>query len=215
MFSPPTHLVVDAFGTIAHLSTPIRPYARLRNFLAASGAGVEDFPRVAMTRPLGLAGLASFYGVEVPSGMMQSLEDSLFEELEGLRVSESAIECLANAVAGGLGVIIASNLGMPYGVALMHVLRGAGLAPGPIDSAAGLACAFSYQMGAVKPEAKFYESIKTASPPGSVFYMVGDKQQEDEVAPRAAGWLADRAQHRATDPVAWKTMTDLVKGWRR
>lgn len=204
MLTCPSHLVVDAFGTIAHLSLPTRPYAQLRSLLADSGAEVGDFPRIAMTRPLGLAGLASFYGVDVPSARMQRLEDDLFQEIEGLRVSESALRCLEWLVSRGVGVVIASNLSMPYGVALMQVLRGAGLIPQPIDSASGVACAFSYQMGTLKPQTDFYETIASHRPSGSSFYMVGDKHEEDELAPRRAGWGSAPALPRATDPKAWE-----------
>lgn len=208
----PTHLVVDAFGTIAHLSRPTRPYARLRDFLGSRGAIVEDFAFVAMTQSLDLAGMAAHYGIEVPGRWMEQLERSLFEEVEGLCLSTAAIACMHRLMAAGVVVVIGSNLALPYGIVLKQHLQREGLVVGPLGDESLLGCAFSYEMGCVKPSLAFYGTIATAYPNRSVFMMVGDKQEEDHDAPIRLGWQAAPPLPRSKDALEWTRILTSFNG---
>ena len=162
-----------------------------------------------MTRPLGLAGLAEHYGVEVPMARLRAMEEALFEETESLIVSPAALNCLRGLIRRGVKILIGSNLALPYGVALRHALRGAGLNPERLGGPSGIACAFSYEMGLIKPDPRFYAAIAASAPRTALFLMVGDKQQEDHDAPVAQGWAAAPARLRAFDASEWEVIEGL------
>lgn len=200
----PGCVVVDAFGTIAYLSRPTRPYARLRLALEAGGVDVSGFPLLAMTSPLGLAGMASHYGVHLPLPFLEAIEHDLYDEIASLSLSPGAVDALSRALTAGCSVVVGSNLALPYGSALKVALSAAGLELGAINGAGKLRAAFSYEMGYVKPQPEFYDAVADAvgEAPCNIL-MLGDKLVEDHDAPARSGWRVGPATNRTADAAGW------------
>lgn len=203
-------VVLDAFGTIAKLSAPQKPYALLRELLSVHGALVDDFPVRAMTTPATLSGLAAHYGVEVPMARLSALEEGLFQDLSGLVLAPGAAAAIAGLREAGIRVAIGSNLGLPYGVVLERMLAAQGLLLEPLSASANFGRAFSYELGHVKPSPDFYEKIELLMglPPDS-FLMIGDRPEEDRAAPLARGWQAEWVFNRVeASPEVWSELLD-------
>lgn len=201
-------VALDAFGTIAKLTAPRRPYAFLRDELASRGANVDDFPVRAMTTKLTLSGLCLSYGIELPLSKMNEVEDRLFEDLSCLALSPGAADAIGEMVGRGFSVVIASNLGLPYGVVLERMLSSHGLDLMPLSARSSLSKAFSYEVGQIKPAQEFYANIDGAlALPSSSFLMLGDKAEEDQAAPRIRGWQAkDPVDRFDNAPWVWEEL---------
>jgi hypothetical protein len=197
-------IVLDAFGTIAQLTHPLRPYSALREILAERGIIVDDFPVRAMTAPLSLAGLAKHYGVELSMEQMMQLEANLFQDLSGLTLAPG----LLHLQEIGIRVVIGSNLGLPYGVVLERMLASQGVSLESLSPSARFGKAFSYEMGQIKPSPDFYTKIETMMGlPAHSFLMIGDRPEEDRAAPMAGGWQTEWAFNRVeASPKVWEEL---------
>lgn len=203
-------VVMDAFGTIAQLSRPQRPYSLLREIIAAHGTSVENFGVKAMTTPSTLSALASHYDVDISMKQFKDIETALFEDLEGLKIADGASEAILALIEKDIKVVIASNLALPYGVGLLGMLKAQGLDVVQASPDKMLTRAFSYELGDLKPNATFYQKIEsTIGLEPESFLMLGDRPQEDRAAPLACGWQAEWAYNRVeASPGVWKELLD-------
>ena len=201
-------LVLDAFGTIAHLPAKTRPYALLRDQLAAAGRPIEGFAQNVMTHPWDMKDAARYYGgADID---LRQAQAALVTDLATMVVLPAAISCIGK-VCTHLPVVLGSNLALPYGERLCELLRQHGLVVSAHPSAGGLSAGFSYVLGHVKPDPRFYERIGEGinCPPAAVL-MVGDRQDEDFHAPRRAGWSALPPFDRSQSAQAWSEVLGVL-----
>lgn len=187
-------VVFDAFGTLVNLQNKRRPFRQLlRDGVANGRRAVPDDVRVLMSNPWSLRDAADHLGISVSPTRLQSLQDDLDREVASITPFEDGVEAVALLRAEGIRVGICSNLCDPYGAAVLQAFP-------DLDG-----YAFSYRVGAIKPDALIYRSICTALAvsPGEMFddrkeqiAMVGDSLKCDRDGPRAVGMLGfhlDRA----------------------
>lgn len=175
-------VLFDAFGTLCHIESPRLPY---RSIMKRWGNGAADCYQAIMTRDASLAEFAREAGLSREETAL--LEAHVAEEMGSMCLFPEAPRTLQTLRAHGVKIGVVSNLAQPYGPPLLDLLP---FAPD--------ACAFSYEIGARKPEAPIYryawEGLGCA--PGELL-MVGDSLQNDYQAPRALGlhalWLDRKA----------------------
>lgn len=189
-------MVFDAFGTLFQIQNPLRPYAQLRCLLQASGVPVSDaYPHQVMTRSLSLKDVAALHQYHLKESEDVFLHDLLKEELESIVLFEDALDVLKHYLDNEYLVIIGSNLALPYGEVVENLLSPLG-SISKWNETAMLRVAFSYEIGELKPSPRFYQKIEDELKlSGNVskdasFFMVGDKREEDYLAPTRCGWQA-------------------------
>lgn len=181
----PRHIkgvLIDAFGTLCRIESPRLPY---RSIMKRWGNGAADCYQAIMTRDASLAEFAREAGLSREETAL--LEAHVAEEMGSMCLFPEAPRTLQTLRAHGVKIGVVSNLAQPYGPPLLDLLP---FAPD--------ACAFSYEIGARKPEAPIYryawEGLGCA--PGELL-MVGDSLQNDYQTPRALGlhalWLDRKA----------------------
>ncbi|WP_122668337.1 HAD family hydrolase [Pseudomonas viridiflava] len=180
-------VVFDAFGTVLNLQTKLHPFRQLlkEGMTFARRASPSDV-RLLMSSPWSLKEAADQFGIRVSPIRLQELEDDLAREVASITRFEDGAEAIALLRAEGVRVGICSNLCEPYGAAVLQAFP-------ELDG-----YAFSYQVGAMKPDAMIYQSICNALQvtPGHLFgdqhdqiAMVGDSLKCDQDGPRAVGML--------------------------
>jgi HAD superfamily hydrolase (TIGR01549 family) len=180
-------VVFDAFGTLVDLRSKRHPFRQLlREGIVDGRRASPDDVRVLMSNPWSLKDAADQLGMRVSPTRLQALQDDLDSEVASIIPYEDGIEAVALLRAQGVRVGICSNLCEPYGAAVLHAFP-------DLDG-----YAFSYQVGAVKPDALIYQSIcrALAVTPGHLFgdkneqiAMVGDSLKCDQDGPRGVGML--------------------------
>ncbi len=102
-----------------------------------------DDAKFIMSHNLNLAELAKRLAVNIPDQFLQELEHDLDKELRSIRLYEDTLSTLEELKKLGFRLALCSNLAMPYGkiVSLISYLL--------LD-----AYAWSYEVGAIKPESK-------------------------------------------------------------
>ncbi|KHK66452.1 HAD family hydrolase [Pseudomonas frederiksbergensis] len=180
-------VVFDAFGTVLNLQTKLHPFRQLlkEGIKAGRRASPSDV-RVLMSTPWSLEEAADQLGIRVSPARLQELEADLNREVASITPFQDGIEAVALLRAEGVRVGICSNLCQPYGAAVLQAFP-------KLDG-----YAFSYQVGAMKPDAVIYQSICNALQvtPGHLFgdqhdqiAMVGDSLKCDQDGPKAVGML--------------------------
>lgn len=180
-------VVFDAFGTLVDLRSKRHPFRQLlkEGIIGGRRASPEDL-RVLMSNPWSVKDAADQLAIRVSPTRLQALQDDLDREVASITAFEDGIEAVALLRAEGVRVGICSNLCEPYGAAVLQAFP-------DLDG-----YAFSYQVGAMKPNAMIYQSICNALQvtPGHLFgdqhdqiAMVGDSLKCDQDGPRAVGML--------------------------
>lgn len=180
-------VVFDAFGTVLNLQAKLHPFRQLlKEGMEAGRRGSLGDVRLLMSNPWSLEEAADQLGIRVSPTRLQELEEELGREIASITRFEDGAEAIALLRAEGVRVGICSNLCEPYGDAVLQAFP-------ELDG-----YAFSYQVGAMKPDALIYESICNALQvtPGHLFgdqhdqiAMVGDSLKCDQDGPRAVGML--------------------------
>jgi len=180
-------VVFDAFGTVLNLQTKLHPFRQLlKEGMACGRRASPSDVRLLMSNPWSLEEAADQLGIRVSTTRLQELEDELGREVASIRPFADGVEAVALLRGEGVRVGICSNLCEPYGAAVLQVFP-------ELDG-----YAFSYQVGAMKPDAVIYQSICNALQvsPGHLFgdqhdriAMVGDSLKCDQDGPRAVGML--------------------------
>jgi HAD superfamily hydrolase (TIGR01549 family) len=180
-------VVFDAFGTVLNLQTKLHPFRQLlkEGMTCGRRASPSDV-RLLMSSPWSLKEAADQIGIRVSPIRLRELEDDLAREVASITPFQDGVEAVALLRAEGVRVGICSNLCEPYGSAVLQAFP-------DLDG-----YAFSYQIGAMKPDAMIYQSICNALQvtPGHLFgdqhdqiAMVGDSPKCDQDGPRAVGML--------------------------
>ncbi|WP_025856801.1 HAD family hydrolase [Pseudomonas sp. CHM02] len=180
-------VVFDAFGTVLNLQTKLHPFRQLlKEGMEAGRRASPGDVRVLMSNPWSLEEAADQLDIWVSPTRLQELEDDLAREIASIRPFADGVEAVALLRGEGVRVGICSNLCQPYGAAVLQAFP-------DLDG-----YAFSYQVGAMKPDAVIYQSICNALQvsPGHLFgdqhdqiAMVGDSLKCDQDGPRAVGML--------------------------
>ncbi len=182
-------VLFDAFGTLCRIESPRLPY---RSVLKRWPQGTANCYQALLTRDASLAAFAEKAGLSQEE--LSLLEADVAEETGSIRLFPEVPQTLQALRAHGVRIGVVSNLAEPYGPPLLDLL------PFAPDIRA-----FSYEVGARKPEAPIYryawEGLGCA--PGELL-MVGDSLQNDYQAPRALGlhalWLDRKAaSHQSED----------------
>lgn len=180
-------VVFDAFGTVLNLQTKLHPFRQLlKEGMACGRRASPSDVRLLMSNPWSLKEAADQLDIRVSLARLQALKDDLAREVASITRFEDGAEAIALLRAEGVRVGICSNLCEPYGAAVLQAFP-------ELDG-----YAFSYQVGAVKPDAMIYQSVCNALQvtPGHLFgdqhdqvAMVGDSLKCDQDGPRAVGML--------------------------
>lgn len=189
-------VVFDVFGTVLNLEHKLHPFRQLLKEGSVSGRrpSSEDV-RMVMTNPWTLAEAADHLGTAISTRRLQVIQDDLERELVSIRPFADGLEAMVLLRAVGVRIGICSNLCEPYGEAVLHGLPG-------MD-----AHAFSYEVGAMKPDVEIYQTIcgSLGVASGHLFEdgleqiaMVGDSPKCDRDGPRAAGMLGFHLDRRGS-----------------
>ena len=175
-------VLFDAFGTLCHIESSRLPY---RLIMKRWENGAADCYQAIMTRDVPLAGFAGEAGLSQEETAL--FEAHVAEETGSMRLFPEVPRTLQALRGHGLKIAVVSNLAKPYGAPFLKLL--------PFEPDVR---AFSYEVGARKPEASIYryawEELDCAP---EELLMVGDSLQNDCQAPRALGlhalWLDRKA----------------------
>jgi FMN phosphatase YigB (HAD superfamily) len=178
-------VVFDAFGTVVRIGQRTNPYRELiregrRQGIALPAASVH----LPMTKNLSLEDMASSLGISLTTSQREELYCKLEKEVSSIEPYQDAVQAISLLKSAGIKTGICSNLASPYGPKVREIFP-------HMDG-----YAFSYEVGAMKPDLGIYRSICADMnvEPGHYFsdemgrvFMIGDSQRCDRDGPRAAG----------------------------
>jgi len=168
----------DVFGTLVHIERPTRPFRKLVRLLHEAGRPRQRDDGIrAMSNAIDLRQAASLFGGVVSDADLNALEAELREEIQSISLFADATPTLRALQERGIKVALCSNLAAPYGPPVLDLL--------PIEPDF---CAWSYEAGAVKPQAEIYQYLcdGIACRPDEVL-MIGDTIEADMIGPRKFG----------------------------
>ena len=146
-----------------------------------------------MSVDVGLAEAADLLGVTLPGDVLEELTAALDAELASISLFEDAIPAIRWLKDRGLRIGLCSNLAGPYAKPVQALLP-------QLD-----AYAWSFAVGAVKPEPRMYSYLCNAldALPEQVL-MVGDTLSADYEGPRSFGMQACHlARKRTSEAKVW------------
>lgn len=146
----PIVIIFDAFGTLVKIGESRSPYRKLMQWLKASGRKPSEHDaKIIMSNPLDIAQLAKLFGAEVPEQHLKEINHDLEFELNTIELYDDTVPTLQILKEKGFKLALCSNLALPYGEQLRKLL------PDFFDIVA-----FSYEVGAIKPEPQIYDVIQ-------------------------------------------------------
>lgn len=171
-------VLFDAFGTLCRIVSPRLPY---RSIMKRWENGAADCYQAIMTRDVPLAGFAGEAGLSQEETAL--LGAHLAEEVGSMHLFPEIPQTLQALRRHGLKIAVVSNLAKPYGAPFLELL--------PFEPDVH---AFSYEVGARKPETRLYQyAWEGLGCTPEELLMVGDSLQNDYETPRALGlhaiWL--------------------------
>ncbi|OQR29683.1 haloacid dehalogenase [Pseudomonas sp. Bc-h] len=185
-------VIFDAFGTLMKIQNGVHPYRQIYQKARQQGRRPQaDDAFILMTKSLGLAEAADYFGIKIAAQELEAIQSALDEELAGVQAFPDAIDAVGALKEAGLRVGICSNLAQPYGGAVRRLF--------PCMHGYG----FSFEIGCAKPSPAIYQTtfelmgvrpIRNES--GPTVLMVGDSLRCDQDGPRAVGiggYLLDRS----------------------
>jgi HAD superfamily hydrolase (TIGR01493 family) len=189
----------DAFGTLVEIADKRRPFARLAD------RAKQKVSRSPMTERMNLAQMASLIGVTLSDAEFDTLASDLNHELAHTRTYPEVEHVLRTLRDRGLQTAVASNLAEPYAVPIIEQL----------GELLDITC-FSFEVGAVKPAARFYEllSAQMGFAPSEIL-MIGDTWRCDYEGASAAGFKALHLDRRGNAneqqrSVSIRTLADIL-----
>jgi len=196
-------IVFDVFGTLAEIGEKRRPYAQLLQFMREAGREPQpDDAALLMSANVGLAGVPSLFGKELPIESIAALELDLYAELSTIKLYPEVAYTLTALRNAGYKIGLCSNLAAPYAVPIKFLL------PFELD-----AYAWSFEVGAVKPDPAIYEQICAglACVPSEVI-MIGDTLEADYAGPRCMGMHGFHLDRKGDSPVEenLKTLDEIL-----
>ena len=189
MAHSPIVIVFDAFGTLVKIGTSRSPYRKLMTWLKANGRkpSAQDAKTI-MSNPVDVAQLARKFGADLPEQLLKEINNDLQLELSTIQLYEDTVPTLQILKENGFKIALCSNLAMPYGEQLRKLL------PDFFDTVA-----FSYEVGAIKPEQQIYEVIQSHfGCEFSEMLFIGDHPILDVETPLSLGMsarLIERNKH--------------------
>jgi len=194
-------VVFDVYGTLVRIGERRAPYRALLARMEAAGRARQAGDAAAiMSRDLDLVGAAALLGADLSAPELAVLERDLQAELASVRLFPDSLAVLQALAARGLKLGLCSNLAAPYAAPVLRLLPA-------LD-----AYAWSFEVGAIKPEPAIYAHAcrQLGCEPGQVL-MVDDTPEADLHGPRRYGMrslLLRRDGPKAAD-VASDTISDL------
>ena len=184
---PITGVVFDAFGTLLQIKKQLNPYRQLLRCGVRKGrTRTPSDIATLMTSDHALPEAAVNLGIDVCPEDMCLMQDALKQELASLTPFPDASEAIALLRDNGIKVAICSNLAAEYGATVKHLFP-------HMDG-----YAFSYEVGAMKPNLGIYLAVceQIGIAPGDYFsthqaqaVMIGDSVRCDQDGPRVAGMM--------------------------
>lgn len=141
----PGTVIFDAFGTLLRITEGVHPYRQiLKEGIRQGRRPKPNDAHVLMTQNLGLQAAADFLGIWISSDHMADLQSLLDHELKSIQAFDDGLQAVALLQGAGVKVAVCSNLAAPYADPIHRWY--------PTLNAYG----FSFEIGAVKPEALIY-----------------------------------------------------------
>lgn len=192
----------DVFGTLVRIERPTRPFRRLVRALHEAGRPRQaDDGMRAMSNVLSLRHAAELFGGVVSEQTLLALEADLAEELRSITVFDDVAPTLTALRDRGIKIALCSNLAAPYGPPVLDLL------PVKPDF-----CAWSYEVGAVKPQDAIYRYLCEGIDcrPDEVL-MIGDTPEADMLGPRRFGMQGYHLDRRPSAHSAGDRLHSLVQ----
>jgi HAD superfamily hydrolase (TIGR01549 family) len=170
-------VVFDAFGTIVRTTNPKHPYRQILKIGVAQGRRPTPADTVMlMTNAFTLEQAADYLGITVSLSQLDQIQSELDLELASIEPFQDALACIAELRARGIKVAVCSNLALPYGKVVEKLFP-------DLDG-----YAFSYVVGALKPDPTIYESaLAQLCLDADSVWMIGDSQRCDQDGPQRHG----------------------------
>lgn len=148
MSHKPSVIAFDVFGTLVEIGERRSPYKKLMKWLKENGRKPEpDDARFIMSTNSNLREFTALFGMNIPESLMQEIQADLDADLRSISLYPDTIFTLEKLKKLGFKVAICSNLAMPYGKPVSALLP-------TLD-----AYAWSYEVGAIKPEPPIYQYL--------------------------------------------------------
>lgn len=195
----------DVFGTLVRIERPTRPFRKLVRLQGEAGRQRQsDDGARAMSTALDLRQAASLFGGRVSEEALLALEADLHDEIQSITLFPDAAPTWAALKDRGIKLALCSNLAAPYGPPVLKLL--------PVQPEF---CAWSYEAGAVKPQAAIYRYLcdGLACRPEEVL-MVGDTLDADMEGPRQFGmhgYHLDRRSAPAPGAESLQSLSEVLR----
>jgi len=183
-------VVFDVYGTLVSIGDKRMPFAKLLQIGEAKGRPRTAADRhILMASSFTLAQAAAFLKIELTAAEHDLLEADLRTELQSITLYPEVVKTIEALRSRGIKIGVCSNLAAVYAPPVEALL------PMKLD-----AYAWSFQVGALKPEHKIYRSVCEALGCQShQVLMVGDNKLADVDGPRSFGMRSIRLDRDATN----------------
>ncbi len=173
-------VVFDVFGTLIEIKNSQSPYKKMMKWLKQQGRKPQpNDAAMIMSLDGNFATLASYFGYQLPSTLLEEMNNALQHDLKHMRAFDDSIPMLLELRKLGYKLAVCSNAATPYGERVQHLLP-------PLD-----AYAWSFKVGANKPDPTIYRYFlnQLKCQPNEVLF-IGDTQLADVDGPKKLGMSA-------------------------
>ena len=181
MNKPPYKAIVfDVFGTLIEIKNSQSPYKKMMKWLKQQGRKPQpNDAAMIMSLDGNFETLASYFGYQLPSTLLEEMNNALQHDLKHMRAFDDSIPMLLELRKLGYKLAVCSNAATPYGERVQHLLP-------PLD-----AYAWSFKVGANKPDPTIYRYFlnQLKCQPNEVLF-IGDTQLADVDGPKKLGMSA-------------------------
>lgn len=170
-------VIFDAFGTVVRINDLRHPYRQLLKHGRKQRRQIrtEDV-QIIMTNPMTLGAAAARFGISLAPADLKRLQTDLEQEIQSIDLFKDTLAAIGALKSAGIKVGVCSNLAAPYGEPLKRLL--------PVLDA----YAFSFEIGAMKPEPEMYQAILDhLGVEAHETWMIGDSLRCDRDGPSAFG----------------------------
>ena len=188
-------IAFDAFGTLVNIGDKRAPYKKLLQWMKDHDRTPQlDDAAVIMSQAVGFEEFAARCGMILPDDLITTLYSDLEAELQSITLYPDTTSTLNQLSQAGFKIALCSNLAAPYGKAGFPMLP-------RFD-----AYAWSYEVGAIKPDKHIYQYIiDSLECRAEEVLFVGDTPLADIEGPTAFGMSARLINHREG-----QTMKDVL-----
>src|SRR5690606_31426870 len=173
-------VVFDVFGTLIEIQNSQSPYKKMMKWLKQQGRKPQpNDAAMIMSLDGNFETLASYFGYQLPSTLLEEMNNALQHDLKHMRAFDDSIPMLLELRKLGYKLAVCSNAATPYGERVQHLLP-------PLD-----AYAWSFKLGANKPDPTIYRYFlnQLKCQPNEVLF-IGDTQLADVDGPKKLGMSA-------------------------